>query len=88
MKKTPVTQYHHPDVGVTEFDPNGFPTPTLSQAKWQQQQGPVSRSNDAMLQYPHMGAAHYGVVEVDGAQRAVEVPGETKWHAREYVHSP
>jgi len=38
--------------------------------------------------YPGMGPGHYGVVEVDGVQRAVEVEAESKYYAREYVRSP
>ena len=89
IKQRPITQFH-PDVGVTEYNPNGFPTPTFSdnEAKWQQHQGPVTRPSEAMPHYPGMGAAHYGIVEVDGLQRAVEAPAENTYHAREYVQSP
>lgn len=85
----PVPQYHAP-VGVVEYSPSGFPTPTLSaaEAKWQVHEGPVVRGSDAMPVYPGMGPGHYGVVEVDGVQRAVEVEAESKYYAREYVRSP
>jgi hypothetical protein len=89
--KPPVTQYHAPnDVDEVKFDPSGFPTPVLSaaEAKWQQHQGPVTRGSDAMPQYPGMGAAQYGIVEVDGESRAVEVEADGKYYAREYVRSP
>jgi hypothetical protein len=82
-----VSHSDKPDVGVVEYDPHGFPTPTI-EAKWQQHQGPVPRANDAAPQYPGMGAARYGVVEVDGLQRAVEAPADNVYFAREYVRSP
>jgi hypothetical protein len=45
-------------------------------------QGPVSRSSDTVPQYPGMGRARYGVVEVDGVQRPVEVEGGGVEHKR------
>jgi hypothetical protein len=36
-----------------------------------------------MPNYPGMGREQYGIVEVDGVQRAVEAPGaEGKWDVR------
>ncbi|KAF2830876.1 hypothetical protein CC86DRAFT_343967 [Ophiobolus disseminans] len=88
IKQRPITQFH-PE-GVTEYNPNGFPTPKFSNndAKWEQHQGPVTRPSDAMPHYPGMGPAQYGIVEVDGLQRPVEAPAEITYHAREYVRSP
>jgi hypothetical protein len=48
---------------------------TSDSKMWQQHAGPMSRPSDAVPQYPGMGTARYGVVEVEGVQRAVEVDG-------------
>jgi hypothetical protein len=49
-------------------------------------QGPVSRSSDAVPQYPGMGSARYGIVEVDGVQRPVEVEGGGVQQKRSELH--
>jgi hypothetical protein len=67
----PKAQYHGT---VTAFDPNNM-METSDSKMWQQHAGPVSRPSDVVPQYPGMGTARYGVVEVEGVQRAVEVDG-------------
>lgn len=59
--------------------PYGYPPNDVK--AWQlHNAGPVTRVSDAIPAYPHMGAGRYGVVEVDGVQRPVEV--EAGWHRR------
>jgi hypothetical protein len=79
------TQYHDGTGTVIEYNPQSFPSPTypIDTKTWiQQHSGPVDRVSDAMPQYPNMAAGQYGIVEVDGAQRAVEVPAEHIYRAR------
>jgi hypothetical protein len=78
----PKAQYHGP---VTAFDPNNM-LETSDAKIWQQRAGPLSRSSDAMPQYPGMGTARYGVVEVEGVQRAVEVDGRGLGQKRVELH--
>ncbi|KAH7068644.1 hypothetical protein FB567DRAFT_247386 [Paraphoma chrysanthemicola] len=85
-QKPPPAQFHAPLQGVTEFNPHGYPTATTYQDKnWQQVTGPVHRPSDAMPEYPGMGAGRYGVVEVEGIQRPVEVDGEGEGGGFKYV---
>ncbi|EAT86209.1 hypothetical protein HBI56_098420 [Parastagonospora nodorum] len=79
------TQYHDGNGTVIEYNPQSFPSPTypIDTKTWvQQHSGPVDRVSDAMPQYPNMAAGQYGIVEVDGTQRAVEVPAENIYRAR------
>jgi hypothetical protein len=90
ITQPPITRYHDGNGTVTEYNPHGFPTPLAENDNklWQQQnQGPVSRADDSMPQYPGMGSGRYGIVEVDGMQRPVEAPAEITYHAREYMRT-
>tara|TARA_R110002003_G_scaffold878_13_gene21774 strand:- start:19021 stop:19599 length:579 start_codon:yes stop_codon:yes gene_type:complete len=83
--KPPVPHFHDPLHGVTEYNPHGFPTTAHADKAWRQQHGPVARASDAMPQYPGMGAGRYGIVEVDGLQRPVEVDAEGEGGGYKYV---
>lgn len=74
----PVTQFHG-NGAMTEYNPHGFQSPYMENdhKTWQQQQqGPVHRADNSMPLYPGMGVDQYGLVEVDGTQRPVEVPAD------------
>jgi hypothetical protein len=89
IKQPPLTIFHDGNGAVTEYNSQGFVATTYAendQKTWNH--GPVTRSSDAMPQYPGMGAGRYGVVEVDGVQRPVEAPAENVYHAtQEYTRS-
>jgi hypothetical protein len=79
--QTPVAQYHDVNGG---YDPHAMYE--NDSKSWQLQRvGPVLRENNAVPEYPGMGVGQYGIVEVDGVQRPVEVQGEEGYRAREYV---
>lgn len=68
------TSYGYPNTMAYSPDPNDA-------KKWlPHTAGPVTRVSDAVPAYPHMGVGRYGVVEVDGVQRPVEV--EAGWNRR------
>jgi hypothetical protein len=75
IEQAPQAQYHGP---VMQFDPMSPEHVAGKDDKmWPlHSAGPVSRASDTVPQYPGMGTARYGVVEVDGVQRPVEVEGE------------
>jgi hypothetical protein len=76
IDQAPQAQYHGP---VTQFDPKSPSSHATDRddKMWPlHAAGPVVRASDAVPQYPGMGTARYGVVEVDGVQRPVEVEGE------------
>jgi hypothetical protein len=87
FEQAPQAQYHGP---IMTFDPMSPSYATNGDDKmWQQRNaGPVTRESDAMPQYPGMGTARYGVMEVDGVQRPVEVEGEenTRGYKRSELH--
>lgn len=71
----PPTARFYDGHGVTEYNPDGSSMFIPNDNKtWQQQPGPVHRESNSMPQYPGMGMGQYGVVEVDGVERAVEAP--------------
>ncbi|KAL5118548.1 hypothetical protein ACEQ8H_003563 [Pleosporales sp. CAS-2024a] len=74
-----VARYHGGGASVTEYNAHGFTSAAYpSEAKtWMRPYaGPVPRASDAMPPYPGMAARQYGIVQVDGVQRAVEAPAE------------
>ncbi|KAH7396515.1 hypothetical protein DE146DRAFT_40020 [Phaeosphaeria sp. MPI-PUGE-AT-0046c] len=73
----PGAQYLPPSSEIYPYPPVTY-THSNDAKTWHA--GPVTRASDAAPEYPHMGAGRYGVVEVDGVQRPVEVDAGPGWN--------